>query len=121
MFLDYCDEGDLRELLKKRGGHLIESQAIVFFRQIVEGFKVIYSNNIIHRDIKPANIMIKEGKAMISDFGFARCLESTGMDDASKMTFLGTPLYMSPQILVEEKVQTTLDFFFLNYSKEKSI
>ncbi len=40
--------------------------------------------------------MIKEGIAKISDFGFAKCLESIGMDEPTKMTFLGTPLYMSP-------------------------
>lgn len=51
---------------------------------------------IIHRDIKPANILLKEGKAKISDFGFAKCLDSVGMDDTTKQTYLGTPLYMSP-------------------------
>jgi len=37
--------------------------------------------NIIHRDIKPANILLKEGKAKISDFGFAKCLDTCGMDE----------------------------------------
>jgi len=55
--------------------------------------------NIIHRDIKPANILLKEGKAKISDFGFAKCLDTCGMDEQTKKTYLGTPLYMSPQIL----------------------
>lgn len=32
MFLEYCDEGDLKELLKKRGGKLTESEAVGFFR-----------------------------------------------------------------------------------------
>jgi len=32
MFLDYCNEGDLKELLKKRGGRLPESEAVNYFR-----------------------------------------------------------------------------------------
>ncbi len=32
MFLEYCNEGDVRELLKKRGGKLTESEAVQYFR-----------------------------------------------------------------------------------------
>lgn len=59
----------------------------------------------MHRDIKPTNILLKEGVAKISDFGFARSIES-GMEgtkqyylDPSFYSRVGTPLYMSPQIL----------------------
>lgn len=50
---------------------------------------------ITHRDLKPANIMLAKGHVKIGDFGFAKKkykrikIEST----------VGTPLYMSPQIL----------------------
>jgi len=62
----------------------------------VSGFKVLYENKIIHRDIKPANIMINKGNCMITDFGFARCLEEIDMEKQYELTLLGTPLYMSP-------------------------
>ena len=42
----------------------------------MEGFKTLYKNNIIHRDIKPANILLHEGIAKITDFGFARVIEN---------------------------------------------
>lgn len=96
MFLEYGGDKDLKELLKQRGGKLTESEAVIFFRQICEGFKVIYQNSIIHRDIKPANILINEGKLSITDFGFARCLDSQGMEEQATLTYLGTPLYMAP-------------------------
>lgn len=48
---------------------------LVFFRHIVEGFKDLCKHNIIHRDIKPANILLKEGTAKITDFGFSRVVE----------------------------------------------
>ena len=42
MFLEYCNGGDLKELLKKRGGKLSENEAVTYFRHIVEGFKDIH-------------------------------------------------------------------------------
>ena len=54
-------------------------EAVTFLKHIVLGFKQLYSLKIIHRDIKPANILLHNGIAKISDFGFARILE-TEMD-----------------------------------------
>lgn len=62
----------------------------------MEGFKILYKNDIIHRDIKPANILLHEGVAKITDFGFARVIESSGKEDVSDLSKVGTPLYMSP-------------------------
>ncbi|EGR34357.1 protein kinase domain protein [Ichthyophthirius multifiliis] len=113
MFLEYCADGDLKSHLEKRGGKLPESEAVQYFRQICEGFKELYKNNIIHRDIKPANILLHKGVAHITDFGFARCLDSTGMNSQLKLTYLGTPLYMSPQILAEENFSSKCDIWSL--------
>lgn len=113
MFLEYCADGDLKKLLEKRGGKLPESEAVQYFRQICEGFKELYKNNIIHRDIKPANILLHKGIAHITDFGFARTLDCSGMNNQLKLTYLGTPLYMSPQILAEEYFSSKCDIWSL--------
>ncbi|EAR96377.2 dual-specificity kinase domain protein (macronuclear) [Tetrahymena thermophila SB210] len=97
MFLEYCHDGDLKEYLKKKEGkRLSEPEALIFFRHIVEGFKELQKHKIIHRDIKPANIMLSNGIAKISDFGFSRVVEK---DDPALLSRLGSPLYMTPQIL----------------------
>lgn len=65
---------DLKRYLeknKKKSG-LCEAEALMFMRYIIEGYKELYNNNIIHRDIKPANILMKQGIAKLSDFGFSR-------------------------------------------------
>lgn len=49
---------------------------------------------IVHRDLKPANILLKNGKAKITDFGLA-CKHKDEMLQA----FVGTPLHMAPEIL----------------------
>jgi serine/threonine protein kinase len=96
MFLEYCNDGDLKEYLKKKENkYLSEPEAVIFLKHIVEGFKELRYCKIIHRDIKPANIMLKNGVAKISDFGFARVFE-TNKHDPAFLSRLGSPLYMSP-------------------------
>lgn len=112
MFLEYCRDGDLKELLKKKGGNLSESESMTYFRQIIEGFKILFQNKIIHRDIKPANILIHEGLAKITDFGFARVIEGD-MDTSGQFSKVGTPLYMSPQILNDQKFSAKTDIWSL--------
>ena len=70
----------------------------MFFRHIVEGFKKLVDNNIIHRDIKPANILLKQGIAKITDFGFSRVIDR--VDESAYFTYLGSPLYTAPEILM---------------------
>lgn len=71
-----------------------ESESVLFFRHICEGFKDLFKKKIIHRDIKPANLLLHEGVIKISDFGFSRNIEDNLVP--SKYTRLGSPLYMAP-------------------------
>lgn len=112
MFLEYCRDGDIKELLKAKKGHLSESEAVLYFRQVIAGFKVLYHNRIIHRDIKPANILLHEGVAKITDFGFARVIEGD-MEKSGQFSKVGTPLYMSPQILDDRKFSAKTDIWSL--------
>ena len=68
---EFCNEGDLENLLKKRE-KLPESEAVPIFRDIISGFRVIAESGFLHRDLKPANILMKDKVAKIADFGFAK-------------------------------------------------
>ena len=105
---EYCEEGDLAGWLKtkKKGG---EKEALRMLKDIMEGFKYLVSQDIMHRDLKPANILLKKGICKICDFGFAKDLsegESTVM-----RSIVGTPLYMSPQILARAKYTNKSDLW----------
>ena len=47
----------------------------------------------------------------IADFGFARVVDS--VDESSILTFLGSPLYMAPQVLAKEKFSSKCDVWSL--------
>ena len=52
----------------------------------------------MHRDLKPQNILISNGKPKIIDFGFA-CYIKYGLD-TMLVDIMGSPLYMSPQLML---------------------
>ena len=53
--------------------------------------------------------MLRENKAVIGDFGFARCMEGLDIDQIQNLSLLGTPYYMSPQILRSDKFSSKCD------------
>ena len=67
-------------------------------RDVLAGLAYLHARSIIHRDIKPQNIFLQGSKPKIGDFGFAVNTESSLKD---KFT-VGSPLYMSPQMLLEK-------------------
>ena len=50
----------------------------------------------MHRDIKSQNIFLDDDTIKIGDFGLSKSLEST--TDKTK-TMVGTPYYLSPEII----------------------
>ena len=96
----------MRKLQRRR--RLSENEAKGFLRDIMSGAKYLHKNGIIHRDLKPANILLKRGVCELSDFGFAKSLNS---EDTVMKSIVGTPLYMSPQILKKLKYTAKSDLW----------
>jgi serine/threonine protein kinase len=59
--------------------------------------------------LKPANVMLCGSKAKIGDFGFAKKKYKTLKISST----VGTPLYMSPQILKSEPYTSKCDIWAL--------
>lgn len=68
---EFCNEGDLENLLKKRE-KLPEEEALPILREFLMGFMHIAESGFLHRDLKPANILLKDKVVKIADFGFAK-------------------------------------------------
>ena len=62
---------------------------------LVMGIQALHSKNVLHRDLKSANVFLTSNKYVkIGDFGISKVLDST-----SAKTFVGTPYYLSPEII----------------------
>ncbi|KRX07671.1 Protein kinase-like domain [Pseudocohnilembus persalinus] len=109
LMLEYCNGGDLRHLLKKNNGRLQEDVAINILAQLMDGLKELVDNGYIHRDIKPENSLIHDGKYMVADFGFATKVDIRGRQLMRE--YVGSPLYMSPQILQQQGYSAKSDIW----------
>lgn len=113
LFMEYCNKGDLYELLKKSS--ISKEQLLTqFIIQIIDSLYYLHQNNIIHRDIKLHNILLHNednGDLIfkLSDFGFAcydmSTLEGNSIDLEDSLCkkyfkLCGTPFYMAPEIIL---------------------
>lgn len=58
IFSDFCNGGDVSQLMAAKGGKLREEEARVILSKIVAGVEDLHSAHILHRDLKLPNILI---------------------------------------------------------------
>ncbi|MHC4168645.1 MAG: protein kinase domain-containing protein, partial [Planctomycetota bacterium] len=73
--------------------------------EVADALEYAHSKGIIHRDIKPSNLMLTgDGRLVLLDFGVARIAEERAMTITG--SFVGTPLYMSPEQIESDSKET---------------
>ncbi|KAJ0392669.1 hypothetical protein P43SY_006948 [Pythium insidiosum] len=97
---EWCDAGDLKRQLRRaheRGTRLDEPTIWRYFAQVCAAMLYLHRERIMHRDLKPANIFLTtKGVVKLGDLGLGRQLGEHSLEARSKV---GTPLYMSPEVL----------------------
>eukprot|EP00930_Biecheleria_cincta_P028611 TRINITY_DN19973_c0_g2_i2.p1 TRINITY_DN19973_c0_g2~~TRINITY_DN19973_c0_g2_i2.p1 ORF type:complete len:863 (+),score=214.30 TRINITY_DN19973_c0_g2_i2:123-2711(+) len=100
IIVEWAEKGDLKRLIRKAVANetsLTEDEIWMYSRQLAGALDHMHSKRIMHRDIKPANIFIKkDGSLQLGDLGLGRFFSSHTLEAFSKV---GTPLYMSPEVL----------------------
>ena len=97
---EYADGGDLSMRIKKQKKekkYFKESQILDWFIQISLALHHMHKKHILHRDIKSQNVfLMKNDLIKLGDFGISKSLNCT-LEKAR--TVIGTPYYLSPEII----------------------
>ncbi|KAJ2827449.1 hypothetical protein GGI24_002641, partial [Coemansia furcata] len=105
------------------------AQAGLYVQQVTSTLAVALTAGVLHRDISAGNLAVKDGKAFVIDWGYAKLLGRPTDEDFSteiatrwsfdwdevlavekaKDPFTGTPLYMSARLLLGSKMRGIYD------------
>ena len=114
---EFATYGSLNDLIEQ---HEIinEKIRIKILIDSAKGISYLHNNGILHRDIKPDNILIFDIEhytnefinSKLTDFGSSRNINTL----MTNMTFskgIGTPIYMSPEVLKQQHYKSPSDIY----------
>lgn len=105
LVMEYASGGSLTSYVankwqeaQAKGLFLSEDEARYFFKQFLSAVNYCHSHLVAHRDLKLDNTLLDSSNPpviKICDFGFAK----TWSEEANMYTQIGTPVYMSPELI----------------------
>ncbi len=108
--MEYVEGKDLSQVAAE-DGPLPWRQACAVIIDAAEALDFAHRQGVVHRDVKPANIMLAtDGRIKVMDFGIAKIASSTLTQAGAVM---GTPAYMSPELINATGVDGRSDIFSL--------
>ena len=123
IIMEFMNNSDLDGFIKAHEKFNIpvrEEEVWNILLQSMTALEYIHSNNIIHRDIKPANLFMTNDKTIkIGDFGVAakiNGIKTSIKEGGFSGTIVGTPLYMSPEMLQEDDYDQKTDIYSMGIS-----
>ncbi|BFZ12115.1 hypothetical protein BsWGS_15153 [Bradybaena similaris] len=118
IIMEYCQGGDLDTIIvrnRKEGTRVPEDFAWKILIQTTLALKECHQRKngkaVLHRDLKPANVFLDaESNVKLGDFGLARVLHH---DSSFAKTYVGTPYYMSPELVNNQSYNEKSDIWSL--------
>ncbi len=109
--MEHIDGGTLLEFIS--ADKLIDINfAIKLMIQMCAGVQAIHDAGIVHRDLKPENILLtNDNSVKIADFGIARTAHGPKLTEHGGV--VGTIDYVSPEYILESKVDWRSDIYAL--------
>lgn len=99
--VEYCDGGELYDLVSKKG-RLDEWETARIIKKLCSAIAHLHDRDICHRDLKPENILFEskspDAEIKLIDFG----LSTYARKGRIMRTRVGTPFYVAPEVLYGE-------------------
>ncbi|KAJ3118144.1 Serine/threonine kinase [Phlyctochytrium bullatum] len=106
--MEYVSGGDLMCHIQEKK-RFSQNRAKFYACEVLLAIEYFHKNNIIYRDLKLDNILMSpDGHLKVADYGI--CKENMPYG-ATTRTYCGTPDYMAPEILAENKYGRAVDWW----------
>ncbi|KAI0689703.1 protein kinase C [Cytidiella melzeri] len=105
--MEYVSGGDLMLHIQRKQFSL--RQAKFYASEVLLALEYFHANGIIYRDLKLDNILLTlDGHVKVADYGL--CKEEMWYGSTTS-TFCGTPEFMAPEILLEQRYGRAVDWW----------
>ncbi|RKP02987.1 hypothetical protein CXG81DRAFT_4810, partial [Caulochytrium protostelioides] len=119
ILMEYCEGGDLAAIIKRcksEEKRIPEDIIWNLFVQLLHAVNECHHGRahppILHRDIKPDNVFLDAAQNVkLGDFGLSRVIDSP--ENGYAQTYVGTPFYMSPELVNESCYNIKSDIWAL--------
>ncbi|EJC97977.1 uncharacterized protein FOMMEDRAFT_171362 [Fomitiporia mediterranea MF3/22] len=105
--MEYVSGGDLMLHIQRKQFSL--RQAKFYAAEVLLALEYFHANGIVYRDLKLDNILLTlDGHIKVADYGL--CKEDMWFGSTTS-TFCGTPEFMAPEILLEQRYGRAVDWW----------
>lgn len=105
--MEYVSGGDLMLHIQRKQFSL--RQAKFYASEVLLALEYFHANGVIYRDLKLDNILLTlDGHVKVADYGL--CKENMWYGQTTS-TFCGTPEFMAPEILLEQRYGRAVDWW----------
>lgn len=121
--MEYLDGLNLQQLVEQEGAQPA-GRVVHILQQVAGALAEAHGVGVVHRDIKPANIILSErggvpDVAKVVDFGLGKRFDTSAGDLETQLevtaanVIVGTPLYLSPEVIGGEHMDGRSDLYAL--------